>query len=222
MRVNLPRVEAQEVGRPHFRVRGNPIRTGILYQFRQPFYDYYGVTVATALTQQRLFTIPFGQQYTPAGGAALTKTIWHTNMTQSGTLPSPQKLYVKAISLHLANDVAANDLTRFVGDTVLTFLISGRDYLQLHAAKFPAQGGAYGFSAIVASNGLPVADNDFKTTGALGEVVEQLQTFAVDLDPTRVVRANAGATYTTLAAAAGGTQINAHVYLDGLFSREVN
>lgn len=224
MRVNtLPRLDAREIGRPRFiNSRANPLRTGILYQFRQPFYDFYGVTVGTALTEQRLFTIQRGQQYTPAGGAALTKALYHTNMTQSGNLPSPQKLYVKALSLMLANDVAAVDANRFLNDTILRFLISDREYAVLHAVKAPAQGGVYGFSGAVISNGLPTAPNAWQASGQLGEVIEQLQTMTVVLDPTTVIRADAGATYTTAAAAAGGTGINAHAYLDGLWSREVN
>lgn len=221
MRCNLPELSSSQVGRPKHRVR-NPLRTGILYQFRQPFYDYYGATVATLVTDQRLFQIPRGAQYTPAGGAAFAKTEYHTNMTQAGVLPSPQKLYAKAIALSLANDAHVTDLNRFVNDTVLEFLISERPYLTVHAFKCPAAGGAYGFSAGTLANGVPTADNQFITSGQLGEVVEQLQSFAVRLNPTRVTRADAGGTFTTQTAALGGTGINCHVYIDGLWSREVN
>ncbi len=221
MRVNLPTLNASQVGRPRYRLH-NPIRTGILYQFRQWLYDYYGVNAATVLNEQRLFTIPLGQQFTPAGGAALTKTIWHTNMTQASVLPSPEKLFVKAIQLSWANDIQVTDANRFSSDAILDFLISGRSYSRGHAFKYPAAGGVYGFSAATLSNGVPDARNQFVAAGALGEVVEQLQSIAVDLIPQRVVRADAGATYTTAAIAAGGTGINAHVFADGLLSREVN
>lgn len=219
-RERLSWVEAAEVGRPRFRHR-NPIVSGQLYQFRQPIWDFYGVTVATALNLQRLFQIPRGQQYTPTGGAALTKTLWHTSMDQAGVLPSPDKFFAKAISVSITSNTAVGDAERFLDDTILRLIISDRSFLDAHAFKLPAAGGLYGFNAATVTNGIPDPMAQYQLSGPLGEVIEQLQNFAVELDPVQVVRANAAGIYTTLTTANGGFGINAHVYLDGLKSRAV-
>ena len=216
----MPLMHPSELGRPHHRLR-NPLQTGVLYQFRQPLYDFYGVTVATVATLQKLFTIPQGQSYTPAGGAALAKSAWHTNMNAAGQLPSPQKHYAKGLSLSLRSDVAAIDAIRFLNDTIVSFFIGGRTYLDLHAMRVPQSGGPYGFSSALITNGLPVAQNFFELVGDLGEIVEQLQSFRVELDPTKVIDAAALTTFTTATTANGGFGINAFVYVDGILNREV-
>jgi hypothetical protein len=216
----LPRLSSHEIGRPKFR-RANPILEGKLYQFRQPLYDYYGVTVATALTRQLLFQIPQGGNYTPAGGAAFVKTEWHTNMVLQGQLPSPQKFFAKAISVSVRGDIVAADAVRFLWDTLLILNISGRPYLQISVSKIPGGGGVFGFSSAFAGNGVPDRSNMFAFVGELGETIEQAQNFNVVMDPTRVIDAASAATYTTAAAAAGGTGVNALVTIDGLLNREV-
>lgn len=223
MRVNtrkLPRVEAHEIGRPRYRIR-NPIVEGQLYQYRQGFWDYYGVTVATALTRQNLFIAPIGQSYTPAGGAALVKSIWHTNMELAGLLPSPQVFFAKGISISLRSDVNVGDAIAFLDETMVKFNISSRDYMVSVASKLPAQGGTFGFSSGIINNGVPDTKNLYQFSGALGETILQLQSFGVEMDPTRVIDAAAGGVHTTATAALGGTGINCHVTLDGLKNREV-
>lgn len=220
MRLNLPILGSREIGRPKYR-RANPIIEGKLYQFRQPLYDYFGATVATVLTRQILFTVPIGQSYTPAGGAALVKSEWHTNMVQSGLLPSPQKFFAKSISLSLRSDVFVDDARRFLWDTLMNLVISQRSYGQFQAFKAPGGGGVSGFSSGIVGNGVPTRDNQYAFVGELGETIEQQQNFSVALDPTRVIDAAAAGVLTTAAAVVGGAGINCLVHIDGLLNREV-
>lgn len=223
--MRLPNLEPQQLGRPKLRLR-NPIMEGVGYVLRAPLFDYYGVTVATVVTRQILFTVPKGQAYTPAGGAALTKSEWHTNMEQAGILPSPRKFYIKGIQVSVRSDTAVADLHRFLYDTLVDLQISSKSYLGTapggaHAFKFPQGGGAAGGSAGLVQNGWPDVRNEFECYGDMGEVIEQQQGISVTLDPTRVTDAGANTTFTTATAANGGTGINAFVFLDGLLTREV-
>lgn len=220
MRLNLPILGSRDIGRPKYR-RANPIIEGKLYQFRQPLYDYYGVTVATAVTRQIMFTVPIGQNYTPAGGAALVKSAWHTNMVQSGLLPSPQKFFAKSISLSVRSDIFLTDSRRFLWDTLLDLTISQRSYGRFQVFKSPGGGGVFGFSSGITGNGLPTRDNQYAFVGELGETIEQQQNFSVTLDPTLVIDAAGVGTLTTETTANGGLGVNALVHIDGLLNREV-
>jgi len=221
MKLNLPVLGQREIGRPKFR-RSNPIIEGRLYQYRQPLHDMYMVTVAAVLTQQTLFTVPIGQAFTPSGGAAFVKNIWHTNLVQSGLLPAPEKMFVKGISLSIDPLTLAADAGRFLNDTFVTFNISQRPFLQTHIWKLPSGGGAWaGGAAVFVGNGVPTRDNQFAFVGELGETIEQQQQFSVVLDPVLVRKADATLVYTTAAAAGGGIGINCHVHLDGLLNREI-
>lgn len=215
-------ITSAEIGRPKHR-RKNPIQAGVLYQFRQPQYDFYGVTPATILNRQTLFMIPVGQQYTPNGGAAFTKTAWHTTMVQAGLFPNPDKFYAKHISVSLRSDVYIEDAIRFLADSLVIFNISQRPFMQIHAFKAPQAGGPYGLTEGLITNGVPDTDNEFAFSDALGEIVEQGQNFNVVIDPTQVVDADGNGVYTaqTDQQEGGGTGINCFVYLDGLYSRVV-
>ena len=69
MKVNLPKIGSSEVGRPRYRARlRNPFVPVNTYVYHQPIYDYYGVTVATAVDRQIMFANQAGQTYTPTGG----------------------------------------------------------------------------------------------------------------------------------------------------------
>ncbi len=219
MKLNLQVLGAHEIGRPKYRA-GNPIIEGKLYQFRQPIYDVYMVTVGTALDNQLLFTIPRGQNYTPTGGAAFAKRFWHTNMSQPQLLPAPNKMYCKAISISVHPQTDVVDIQRFLFDTLVTFFIDDRDFLRNHIWKLPSGGGAWaGGSSALVQNGEPRRDNQFAFTGELGETIEQQQSFSVEMNPTLVTLANAAGVYTTAAAPAIG--INAFVHLDGLLNRSI-
>lgn len=218
--LRLPQLASADLGRPQFRHRNPKVLEGTGYVFREPRYDVYLVTVNTALDRQRLFQIPQGQQYTPTGGAALTKTEWHTNMTTAGTLPNPQKFFIKAVSVAIRPDTDVQDATRFLYDTLVTLKIQ-RPLLEQHAILLPGLGGLYGGSSAIVSNGLPDARSNFQTFGEEGETIEQLQQFEVALDPTRVKDAAGNGTYTLRTTAAGGFGINCFVRLDGLLWREV-
>ena len=220
MRRNLPELSPEELGRPRFR-RRNPLVTGTVYQFRQPLWDFYGVTVATALTEQDLFLIPIGQQYTPAGGAALTKSEWHTTMRQAAVLPHPQKFFTKSVKVSVRSDIELADAQAFLYEALVDFLISEFSFLKGHAWMFSQGGGPHGFSAGIINNGIPDPRAQWEAVGQLGEVIEQQQNIRLNLNPTRVTDAGAGGTHTTTTTAKGGFGINAFVFLDGVLSRSV-
>jgi hypothetical protein len=240
---HLPVLEEKEVGRPKYvGFRKNPIVAGQLEYLVQPIYDFYGVAVATQVTKQQLFATAIGTQYTPAGGAAFTKTIYHTNLVQNGMLDAPKKFLVKAVSTILRSDVISQDLNSFIGTTMAQLFISGKDYWTSLVSKTPAGAGGFwaGTSPTAAtlgasgSNGWPSAQNVATITDPmpqipgldpmepiLGQLIEQNQNFAVILDPTL-----AGvAAFTTAAAVSTfifpGTGINAHVYLEGVLARAI-
>lgn len=236
-------ITALEVGRPKLKMlRTNPIVAGQLEYIVQPVYDFYGVAVATAVTKQQLFSQPIGASYTPSGGAAFVKTIYHTNLVQPGQLDAPKKHLVKAVAVILRSDVGPQDLNSFIGLTLAQFFVSGKDYWTALVSKCPAGAGGFwnGTSPTAATqgtsgaNGWPSAQNVATITDPMpqipgldpmeplmGVVVEQNQNFSVVLDPT----ISGAAAFTTLAAAPAtifpGTGINAHVYLEGVLARAI-
>jgi hypothetical protein len=248
---HLPVLEEKEVGRPKFvNFRKNPIVAGQLEYLVQPIYDFYGVAVATQVTKQQLFATAIGTQYTPAGGAAFTKTIYHTNLVQNGMLDAPKKFLVKAVATIPRSDVAPQDLNNFIGQTMAQLFISGKDYWTSLVSKTPAGAGAFVSGATVTApagvtsqtalsgaNGWPSAQNVATITDPmpqipgldpmepiLGQLIEQNQNFAVILDPTLI----GAAAFTTIAALVGvttgaivGTGVNAHVYLEGVLARAI-
>jgi len=247
---HLPVLEEKEVGRPKFvNFRKNPIVAGQLEYLVQPIYDFYGVAVATQVTKQQLFATAIGTQYTPAGGAAFTKTEYHTNLVQNGMLDAPKKFLVKAPATILRSDIAPIDANLFAGTTQFDLSISGKLYWQSLVSKTPAGAGVFAGGAAVTtavatnqtlmstSNGWPTAQNVASITDPmpqipgldpmepiLGQLIEQNQNFSVILDPT----ITGVAAFTTIAllagAATGGVQgsgINAHVYLEGVLARAI-
>jgi hypothetical protein len=240
-------IEEREVGRPRLRMlRKNPIVAGQLEYLVQPIYDFYGVAVATAVTKQQLFAQPIGASYTPSGGAAFIKTLYHTNLVQPGMLDAPKKMLVKAVAIVLRSDVSPQDLASFIGLTLAQLTISGKDYWTALVSKCPAGAGSFsnnistqtlaagGTMANGGSNGWPSAQNVATITDPmpqipgldpmepiLGQLIEQNQNFAVTLDPT----ITGAAAFTTLAAAPAtqfvGTGINAHCYLEGVLARAI-
>ena len=232
-----------EVGRPKYKLlRKNPIVAGQLEYLVQPLYDFYGVAVATAVTKQQQFAQPIGAAYTPSGGAAFVKTLYHTNLVQPGMLDAPKKHLVKAVAVVLRPDVGPQDLNSFIGQTLTQLTISGKDYWTALASKCPAGAGGFfsgvspaaGTMANLGSNGWPSAQNVATITDPmpqipgldpmepiLGQLIEQNQNFAVILDPT----ITGTAAFTTLAAAPAtifpGTGINEHTYLEGVLARAI-
>jgi hypothetical protein len=240
-------ITEREVGRPRLEsLRKNPIIAGQLEYLVQPIYDFYGVAVATAVTKQSLFAQPIGASYTPAGGAAFVKTLYHTNLVQPGMLDAPKKMLVKAISVVLRGDASPQDGTSFLGQTLAQLQISGKDYWTGLVSKCPQGGGPFtnnistqtlaagGTMSNGYSNGYPHAMNVNTITDdapqvpglpqmdpILGQLIEQQQNFFVTLDPTLI----GAAAFTTLAAAPAtqfvGTGLNIHVYLEGVLMRAV-
>lgn len=216
-------MESSEIGRPRALRRSNPAISGQQYQYRQPQYDVYMVAPATQLTKQVLFQITQGQQYTPAGGGAFFKTQWHTSMVQAGLFPNPDVFYAKQISVDFRGDIYIADAQHLLWDSLITFNISQRPFLQLAATKLPGAGGLFGFVGTNFTNGLPTQDNEFDFSDTQGEVIEQGQNFNVVVDPTLVIDSTGLGVYTSQSdqGEAGGTGINAKVTLDGLYSRIV-
>jgi len=240
-------IAEREVGRPKLHMlRKNPIVAGQLEYLVQPIFDFYGVAVATAVTKQQMFAQPIGAQYTPSGGAAFIKTLYHTNLVQPGMLDAPKKLLVKAVAIVLRSDIDMHDLNSFIGLTLAQLTISGKDYWTSLVSKCPGGAGAFSFTmstqtlaaggtiGTAGSNGWPSAQNVATITDPmpqipgldamepiLGQLVEQNQNFALILDPT----ITGSAAFTTSAAAPAtqfvGTGINAHAYLEGVLARAI-
>lgn len=247
---HLPVLEEKEVGRPKFvNFRKNPIVAGQLEYLVQPIFDFFGVAVNTQVTKQQLFATAIGTSYTPSGGAAFTKTGYHTNLVQNGMLDAPKKYLVKAPATIVRSDVAIVDLNSFIGQTQFDLTISGKNYWSSMVSKTPAGAGGFSSGAAVTtavattqammagSNGWPSAQNVASITDPmpqipgldpmepiLGQLIEQNQNFAVILDPT----ITGVAAFTTVAAGPTattggviGTGINAHVYLEGVLARAI-
>jgi len=237
-----------EVGNPKLRLglRKNPIVAGQLEYLVQPLYDFYGVAVATAVTKQQLFAQPIGASYTPAGGVAFVKTLYHTNLVQPGMLDAPKKFLVKAVAIVVRSDAAPLDLTSFIGQSLAQLLISGKDYWTSLVSKCPAGAGGFGSyistqtlvaggtMANVSSNGWPSAQNVATVTDPMpqipgldpmepimGQLIEQNQNFSLTIDPT----ITGAAAFTTSAAAPAtefvGTGLNVHGYLEGVLARAI-
>ncbi|MCI0402698.1 MAG: hypothetical protein L0212_04150 [Acidobacteria bacterium] len=219
----LPRINAAQVGRPVFRHR-NPLVGGRLYIFDQPIYDVYIVAIATATNEQVLFTIPRGQQFTPPGGAAFTKTAYHTWLTQAGQLAAPQKHVTRAISLAVRGNITPNDLNRLLFQSLVRLTIDQMDFATVLAQHLGGGGGAFsGAAAGIVVNGLPVCSNIYHLDPS-GETIEQQQNFSVTISP-QLFNDGLGAAgaFTTDAAAATppGTGIVAWLALEGQLARAV-
>jgi len=240
-------IAEREVGRPKLHMlRKNPIVAGQLEYLVQPIYDFYGVAVATAVTKQQLFAQPIGASYTPSGGAAFVKSLYHTNLVQPGMLDAPKKMLIKAVAAVLRSDAANSDANSFIGTTLAQLTISGKDYWTALVSKCPAGAGTFAFGMSTQtlaaggtwsgsnSNGWPSAQNVATITDPipqipgldpmepiLGQLIEQNQNFGVVLDPT----ISGAAAFTTLAAAPAtqyvGTGINLHIYLEGVLARAI-
>lgn len=220
---HLKKLRPIEVGRPHLRVK-NPIFAGGLEVLILPLYDYYEVALNTAVTAQTLFSIPVGQAYTPAGGAAFNKTKLHTNLVQASVLQSPNKHLVKGLAVFVRGDIVPIDLNLFLGNTLLTFVIGdSKVYAQGLVGRYPGGGG--GFSSLtqnnsgIAANGWPDARNLYALGDDRAQQIEQQQTFSVVLDPTLP---QAGA-FTTQPNTANpvGTGVKAWVHLEGDLARAI-
>jgi hypothetical protein len=231
-------MEEREVGRPHGRRPLKNIVQGQMDARVQPLYDIFQVAATTAVVQQTLFTIPFGQQFTPTGGAATTKTLYHTNLLNSGSLDAPKKLLVKNISIMNRPDMAPLDLIALAGQYVVQFTTLGKQFWVGHAQKAPGGAGAWvggsfaqtaaaSATAFAAANGWPSGQNTAPITDAVpdipgyppitpitGVLLEQGQPFQVIVDPTLT-----GATVYTTATAIAGIPANgiiAWAYLEGI------
>ena len=219
----LPKLGAHELGRPHFKVR-NPIVQGMGEAIIQPSYDYYRVVQGNAVSRQLLFTIPQGSQYTPTGGAAFSKTAYHTDLTQSGVLAAPNKLLVRALCGWWHNEIFPLDATQFADNCMVFFQVNQKPYLNIAFGKLPAGGGVFVTGSLTTvngtSNGYPDAANLYLITEGeiLGVQIEQQQNFGITLDPTIT---QTGVGFTTATTANGGLDVIVKMYLEGVLLRAV-
>lgn len=198
-----------EVGRPHGRLRLRNIIAGSLDARVQPLYDYWAVAKNTAVREETLFSIAWGQAYTPAGGTVLNKTYYHTNLTgNGGSMPAPNKLLVKNVSVVTRPDVHPQDVAAVAGQYVVDFNTLNKSFWRGHAQKLPAGGGVF-ISGInnaalattaevnySAANGWPSAENcspivmdtpsiqGAQVNPITGVLLEQQQPFFVNVNPT--------------------------------------
>lgn len=235
---SCPRIEAHEVGRPRFAI-GNPYYPGRGDFEIYPIWDTYAVAANTAVGRQVLFTVPQQQNHTQ-GGLNVIKTALITSMTQASQLANPNRMLVRRISAFLDNRMNQVDVVRFLGETLLSFIIGQKTYLQSVLAKFPAGGGAWLQSVVngagIVGNGIPQSGEGFKLIGAqhlepdaAGAMVEtypavdgisiaQGQNFSVVLDPTlSSILGTVGTGFTTAAAGAtpAGIGVICAIYLEG-------
>jgi hypothetical protein len=231
-------LEEHEVGRPHARMRLRNIVQGQMDARVQPLYDVFQVAASTACVQVTLFTIPYGQQFTPQGGSATTKTLYHTNLLNSGSLDAPKKLLVKNISIMPRCDLAPLDNDALCGQYVVQFTTLGKQFWVGHAQKCPGGAGAFvsgtfaqsaaaSATAFSAANGWPSGQNVAPITDPVpdipgyppitpitGVLLEQGQPFQVIVDPTLT-----GATVYSTGSAIAGVPANgiiAWCYLEGI------
>jgi len=221
----IPRISEHEITRPHFRAH-NPIVQGMGEAIVQPSYDFYEVVQATATTRQLLFTIPQGGQYTPAGGTAFNKTVYHTDLTQSGVLAAPNKLLVRALRGWWNNQIHPTDAVLTADNMMVFFQVNSKPYLNINWGSLPAGGGVQVTGPVTTnqadsvSNGYPDAANIYTITEGeiLGVQIEQQQNFGVTLDPTLT---STGVGFTALATGSGGNSIYLKLYLEGVLLRAV-
>lgn len=238
-KVALRTMSEHEIGRPHGRMRLKNIVQGQLDARVQPLYDFFSVAITTAVRAETLFTIPFGQQYTGAGGAAINKTLFHTNLLTSGALDAPKKLLVKNISLMGRPDMSVPDINALAGQYLVTFSTLGKQFWIGHGQKLPAGGGAFASGAatftapqaqISTSNGWPTAQNVAPITDGVpdipgyppitpitGVLLEQQQPFQVICDPT-LTAATIYTTQNSVTTVPGyvSVGVQAWIYLEGI------
>ena len=210
MRTNLRRLDEREVCRPHGRLRLKNLIAGSLDARVQPLYDFWQVAKNTAVRNEVLFAIPQGGAYTPAGGTVLNKTVYHTNLTgPGGSIPAPNKMLVKNVSIMTRPDVHPQDVVAVAGQFLVTFNTLQKNYWQSHAQKLPAGAGVF-ISGInnaalattaevnySAANGWPSAQNcsplvmdtpsmqGAQINPILGVLLDTLQPFFLQVDPTQ-------------------------------------
>jgi hypothetical protein len=136
-------MEAHEVGRPRWRmIRRKNIVENTLDVRVQPQYDYLTCKANQATVSTNLFAIGQGQQYTPPGGTAITKTPWHTSMiTGNGMLDNPKKLLVLNIAVQFDPAMAIPDLNATSINYLATFKMFQKDFWQGHVMQLPAGAG---------------------------------------------------------------------------------
>ena len=131
------RLNETEVGRPHFRLKKNPVAASssqsstvfpyapelqTLELVRWALFDVAEAVYNIQLKPFMLFVTGQGQPTTPQGNAtAYNKTALTTNLaTQNGVLPNPQSLLVSTIRQAVRGDLSPGDLMNLSFSTLAT------------------------------------------------------------------------------------------------------
>lgn len=222
-RRGLPLLSQSEALRPRLRHKNAGV-PGIVDAHTQKLRDVYKAVAATPVTVQTLFSIPVGQQYTPAGGTAYVKTRWDTNLTQGGQLAAPRRFLVQGISCSNHNNIAASDFNNMAFQTLVSLWIDEKRWIELLLQQIPGGGGAFAggqvFQATAANASYTSINNGWPSSRSIFTMendntwIELLQNFSLVLDPTLY---SSGA-FTTAAAAGTtfGQGVNLQAQLEGL------
>ena len=235
-RYGLPLVDPEKLGRPRW-THFNPIVSGQIEEIYEPLRTYSKTLPGFALAPQDLFTTAQGQFYTPVGATTgFQFTPYHTNVTQPGQLPNPDKFQVEGIFMQVHPSTTPDDVKGFCSQELCTFTIgSTRKYYVEMPLLFLGGGNSVYFSGqmfqataadsfqLATSNGWPIVKNlhvlgEDVSSGA--QIIEQTQNFKIREDPTQDT---GDAAYTTNATTTKppGTGVRAFYFLPGHWVRGV-
>ncbi len=107
----------------------NPTFAGVQDAIDQPIYDSFTVAQGAAFPNTTLYQSQVG-----SGG----KTKAQTNMQQSGTLPTPQRLLLKAIYMVIANNTTPTDVINIHSNVSFQLNVGTKNYLTCPAGFLTA------------------------------------------------------------------------------------
>lgn len=167
-----------------------------------PWSLYHRQGVAAAGSQTLTFFRNIG------GGA----TLLDTNLTTAGLLPYPQSFDIFGIAIVPAFGVSDADMTNFYNNSVVTFALSNKPYLQIPIMRIPAACGFHGVATtnnvFQVQNGLPSPQNTWSMAiSGMSLYVPHQQDFAMEIR-----------TFNQVAFTAA---FNVTVYMDGVLARPV-
>lgn len=145
----------------------NPLIAGKQDVISQDVYDTFTTAAGGTVTTQLMFQVPLGG----------SKTLAETNMTQNGTLPNPQRLFLESIACIIRNDAIPSDAISFLYNCTGELKVGQKVYWTGPLVKLPAQFGvnvpsvaalgadgskpAANLISVVSQNGIPDARNAF-------------------------------------------------------------
>jgi|GEM_PF-1203902 len=205
------------MGFDNLRRAHNPNIGGVVQSLSYSLYDQVSFAQSAAFTRTILFQSPLGQ----AG-----KTLAQTNLSQAGSLPTPQRFTIYKICAHISNNTIPADLQNLLQNVSFQLAIGSKVYQQGPLSMFPA---GRGWKVDAAANvGVPPAGSApvFSTSnGPLSSdaglldipiTIEETEQFSVSLNPETAFNLTANSTNPP----GVGTVIT--VYLDGNLERGVS